>query len=282
MKRIQLLILLFSMPAHAEGIDGVAACASVDELDEYVVSCGSNEKVTGKARECTDKLLASWKKAAEELQENLTAHGENQKLSELETKNDLTNALKTLDAQILYMQDGANLVASYPDIMVDIPDSEDDEGSLDCFNENFHAVEGMVHELDDEVIRAKDLYEKIIDMRSTADSRHRKLDKSAVTNEIARGLKGVGSGKSLNSKSTITGIKEKASLADSGKTTKVQRPKVKRDPSSLVTGDAFGPRLKAAPAEKAAGSVPASAGEALWNEADPSTKKLELDPDLSR
>ncbi len=210
-KPISAAFLFFALVAWPPGFANAAKlgiCPTVDQLDGIVISCGSNEKVTQKARECADTILGSWKLAAVALQTQLTAHAESQNATEVETRKNFDKTLFALEAQIKYMQSSTALVADYVQVMVDDPESREDATSMSCFNDNFHAVERIVKELDGEIIRAKGIHAMVADMRAKSSERHAKFDKSIFEGVMSGKMVVVKYGESANGASDVTGIRE--------------------------------------------------------------------------
>ncbi len=212
------LIVLLAVPAGCAfaGDDEVSVCPSLQELDNQLISCGDNYFAAELAKECSDKIVTSWKTAAALLQPQLLASGRNQSVSEAETKASYEKAAATLKTQIIYMQEGTALIASYPDVMIDFPDSKGEEASLSCFNEAFADVQDIVKGLDKEIVAAKKVYELAKKLRDTAGTRQSGLDKSLISGLSEAGKMAKGSsggavarrGKSPRAPSDITGVKE--------------------------------------------------------------------------
>jgi len=210
LKSILFLFLVFltamAQPhAHAEE---VSVCPSLDELDAQILNCGDGYFAAEMARECADKVIASWQLAADQLKSTLEVSGSDQKVSAMEAKNDYDKTMRLLKAQILHMQEGTSLVASYPDVMVDFPDSNGEEESLSCFNEPFEEVQKIVTNLDQEIIKAKKVYAAAKEMKSIAGDRQRKLDASIFKGSISARAIPAKLAISKKDNSDITGIRE--------------------------------------------------------------------------
>jgi hypothetical protein len=201
------LLLLLAWPMLARAED-VSVCPSLEELDDQIINCDDGYFVSEKARECADKVLASWRLAADELKKKLESSGRTQNVSTVEAAKDYDKAMATLKVQILALQESTELVASYPDVMVDFPDAESDEDSLSCFSEPFQQVQETVTELDHEIIRAKKVYTEAKKMREVAKGRSQKLDAAVFAELGARAPAGHKSGKSTRSASDVTGLEE--------------------------------------------------------------------------
>lgn len=214
---LALLGATFSFAARAADDDElVPLCPSLQELDTQMMSCEDNYYAAEKAEECAEKIKATWKTAAATLQAQLVTAAQNQSHSEKVAGDDYKKAISTLKAQIDYMQDATDLVASYPQVMINFPDSNgEEEASLSCFNEAFEAVQKTVTGLDDEIVKAIDVYDLAKNRKKVAGERQQGLDFSLVDGGLGGKHKAarVPSGQSENGASDVTGMKKEQGLA---------------------------------------------------------------------
>lgn len=291
MRRPALALLLMLSASSAMAAPKLPACPTIEQLDEKIISCGDDEIAAQKARDCADTIIASWQLAAEGLKATLEVSGSNQSVSEKEAKLDYERTLLTLESQIARMQDGTDLVADYVLVMVDYPDSNDDENSLSCFNENFHKVESIVKELDDEIVRAKEIYELAKLKHSSSSERAGKLDSSVFDAALLKGNSVAVEGQHPRLLSDITGtamdaLKRKRALPGEGEPTAGKMAKagqsVAATDESSITGSLYpdgqlfrkGESLERGRVSEFRQPA-ASIGELIWKEQDTGTLSLE-------
>ena len=104
---IQNLALLSSLLAPAlawAGLEELGACPDPEPLARSIMMCGQDKLIADKAQECSDKIIASWKAAAAELQPALLRASDKQNRSEADTKADYQQTIAALNHQIKYMQ----------------------------------------------------------------------------------------------------------------------------------------------------------------------------------
>ncbi|HEY8280247.1 MAG TPA: hypothetical protein VIH99_11530 [Bdellovibrionota bacterium] len=188
--------------------DELGICPSVEDVDNEIISCGSNAYVGQKAKQCSDAIIASWKTASAALKVQLAANAavDSQNVSEEKTFRDYDQTIRSLDKQIAYMVENTSLIVSYTERMVDFPEGVDDATSAQCFNDPFHEISDLVWNLDEEIIRAKKIRQMAVDMRATAHTRHKNFDRSIFEGLMSEKTVAAGRGHSVNGKSDVTGL----------------------------------------------------------------------------
>jgi|GEM_PF-3024242 len=227
--------------AKAESVFSVS-CPTAAQIDPYVMMCGHNRFVALQARYCADELVDSWRNAAQSLVPVLQSRGQvrNQSHSEANTSRNYLDAIRSIEEQVVQMQRYTAIVADYPKIMIDLPNSQGDATSLSCFNDAFHQVQEIVTYLDGEIVRAKKVRESAISLMSVSDARQQGLATSLskeITKSTANAPLPIGS--TPRSASTITGEIRQELLRSKNAATKLERriPKTSSPPFYQANGN---------------------------------------------
>jgi hypothetical protein len=153
-----IFLLLLASPAFAASTAPVV-CPASKTFYGKIYNCGMNKLAPEYGRSCADRVLAESRENGEKLHalmEKMKGQlGNAQSASMGDAKSRLSMAVKDLTRQIRSMQANTNTVASYAEAMIDYPDSDSDDTSPDCFNENFHALQKIVDQLDTEIVNSK-------------------------------------------------------------------------------------------------------------------------------
>jgi len=208
-----MITLMLSLALASSATAAPVACPSSNVFYSKIYNCGMNKLAPEYGRSCADMVIAESQangKKLNELMENMKHQlGDAQAANMGEARKRLRMAVTDLERQIKSMQSNTNVVASYAEAMIDFPDSESDETSPDCFNENFHALQKIVNELDREIVNSK---------RARTEA-----------------LRLLGSlGKSGSEMSNISGVKRKLSSQPASALPKA--PRGKRSRSSDISG----------------------------------------------
>jgi hypothetical protein len=141
------------------------ACPNAKELEPQVVSCGNNDIAATAARKCGEAVVLRWKAAVGTilplLRQKDTSPRRERGLPGRGSA-DYQRAISTLKSEIRSLQKYASRVADYSEIMIDFPGAHDRASSAECFNRAFDQVEHVVSQLDDEIIRAKEMLAQLV------------------------------------------------------------------------------------------------------------------------
>jgi hypothetical protein len=154
-----MITLMLSLAFSSFAAAAPVICPSSNVFYSKIYNCGMNKLAPQYGRSCADMVVAESKvngKKLSDLMENMKQQlGDAQTANMSEARKRLRMAVTDLERQIKSMQSNTNVVASYAEAMIDFPDSDSDDTSPDCFNENFHALQNIVNELDREIVNSK-------------------------------------------------------------------------------------------------------------------------------
>lgn len=216
-------LLAFSFLSLSISNLAVAAtdCATLDEIDDRIISCGDNQIAAEGAKTCAVEIKKDWKAASKELEAALQNNKQkNQNTSQLLTKVDYEKTVKMLEREITKMQEKTGMIADYASLLIDYPDSDRMEKSLSCFVSAFNSIQQTVTGLDAEIVSAKKLLTQTLALREKANVNSQNLSGSANTINS-----GIDNGSKAVSESAPTILKGKGSGISGeleGKSKKVQ------------------------------------------------------------
>jgi hypothetical protein len=156
-------------------------CVDPQSFKEKIYNCGQNKVAVKIARLCAGEMRARMTASGAELDRSMKAL--QAEARDTKQNKSLTNAIGQLDSamekladDVAYFQKNTALVASYNDVMIDDQNSESEEQSPECFNENHDALQDLVDELDEEIMNAKKAYDKAESMATSLDKANVSLD----------------------------------------------------------------------------------------------------------
>jgi hypothetical protein len=171
------LLFVPAGPAHAGNI---AVCAPAKAFVHEIYNCGANEIAVKVAQDCSDALMAKSRAEGKLLEAALDsmrpALGDAQSLSMSDTATRLQLSIQQFTKQIIDLQENTTKVASYTEAMLDFADGENDDTSADCFSRNFHKLQKVVDNLDNEIMNAKNARNSALTMLASVQSRGKNLE----------------------------------------------------------------------------------------------------------
>ncbi|RZA00136.1 MAG: hypothetical protein EOP11_18645 [Proteobacteria bacterium] len=171
------LLLTFSNGAYAGTI---GLCAPANVFVHEIYNCGANEIAVKVAQDCSDALMAKSLAEGKILQAALDAMrpalGDAQSLSMTDTATRLQLSIQKFTKQIIELQANTAKVASYTEAMIDFADGENDDTSADCFSRNFHQLQKVVDNLDNEIMNAKNARSAALTMLASVQTRGKNLE----------------------------------------------------------------------------------------------------------
>ncbi len=189
-------------------------CPAPERIVEKIYNCGRNSaavEIANACRAAIEREAAKSGKALSELMSQLgseMAGGQDAALAGAGDR--LDRAIENLTTRIEDLQKNADTIASYTTAMIDWPGARDDSESLDCFSTNFHALQGVVIDLDHKIVAAKTVRTRALGFASTLGGRTGKL--RGLGGRAAAGGRGTGAGapssgaRAPSSTSDITGL----------------------------------------------------------------------------
>jgi hypothetical protein len=194
----------------------LVACPEGAKIEKEIYNCGRNSFPVKLAKVCEKALTRQSEESGHALADlmselNSSAPGAGAQGASLEdARSRLGLAISNLTTQIHDLQQSADRVARYTLVMIDAPDGVDDETSLDCFSENFHALQDVVTRLDKEIVDAEAARAKAIDLAETLGDRAAKLTgpggKSAHAGKASRDREPAPAARKQGGASDITGL----------------------------------------------------------------------------
>ncbi len=232
---LAIIAFFFAQAAPAASLD--EACPEISQFEARIFRCGQNEDVAAQAAFCAQEIAGSWNAATAAALPALQALGKSGKQSATEADSKLAyaTALLAIERQVRLMQHYTSRLEQYPLAMIDVPGSRGDEDSLSCFNEAFHQVQGTINALDDEIIKAKGVYELASQRKLVSLEREGGLSAPVTIAKLGGKAKmsALPSGRPANRDSDITGVQEKRSPSPLPARKPSQVRTLKRGPDGL-------------------------------------------------
>jgi hypothetical protein len=210
-----LLLLLPLLVFTPRTSHAIATCPAPAAIAPRILNCGKNPVATQFAATCARQVLAEEMAAGRALQ--LVMADLSKKIAQAQSgtmtdaRQRLELAITTLTGQILNLQKNTDTLASYAQVMVDVPSSTGDATSLQCFNPSFHALQKVVSRLDDEIIASKRARTTAIALATMLADQEGNLNASfdpAVRKEPVKDARSTPSGKSQQQRSWVTGVED--------------------------------------------------------------------------
>jgi hypothetical protein len=166
-------------------------CPTAYQLKVITYTCGMNDNVVNYASLCSDKLLAESRLAGQALSTVMEALQKKLASAQSGSMGDAQSRLKMgiagIETEIESLQKNTTLISSYTDAMIDLPGSKSDATSLPCFNRNYHALQKIVTQLDDQIIGAMHAREAALAMAASLGGQQGNLNSLGGTAPVSAG-----------------------------------------------------------------------------------------------
>lgn len=153
-KSALLAFILLAVPAASQAKAPVpdkswpkVECASFAKLNSEIQYCSENTKAVAYAEECAKKLTDAWEQAASDLKALQKSSGSQQagfQSSSSKYRNTI-DRMAYLTGQLVR---SADLIASYPNAMVDNSAAKSQSDSFPCYQQAFQKIQKVVSDLD--------------------------------------------------------------------------------------------------------------------------------------
>lgn len=143
-------------------------CQSVYALDKQIRYCTDNTLAQLAAQECAAQVTKAWSDAAQEVAvlEEGAGSGQRGDFGQSQEKYDTaTERLRTLADET---EKAADMIASYPSVMVDMAGMESWNESLPCFRDVYDQIQSTVTRLDRETNQGRKVLANAVRLRAGA------------------------------------------------------------------------------------------------------------------
>lgn len=187
---LALTLTVLAQTSHASA-ELPASCLDLDDLDDQMISCGSNSLAPKSAQACYRDIQKQWKAASARLSVSLKTIGTGNRQNEFEakTQSGLIATVAEVDALIVSMKAKADMVADYELLMVNDPNAESLEDSLSCFGEPFQELGKVIDQMDQAVIDARAARAKAVELALAAGMKQSNFAKVAGQKEAPKARK---------------------------------------------------------------------------------------------
>ncbi|MGZ3654853.1 MAG: hypothetical protein ACXVCS_04845 [Bdellovibrionota bacterium] len=218
-----MLTLFFSRGALAASASIDDVCPGLDQIRKKVYICADNALAARIAHECALFLFSRWQETVPAFEavvkKNLTATDDGQKNSLGHSQTEYQMNADLLDIKIDFFGKYADLIATYPGMMMDGPGGKDDSTSASCFNSAFHAVEKIVSRLDGEIVNTLHEQAALLALHSDLGKRVASVNSSISSGSAASpSIPFSATGRKYDNRpSDITGTSKDRHVASAGK-----------------------------------------------------------------
>lgn len=219
------------LPLFTQAAAPLGTCPAASAFLEQIYNCGQNKLVIDYGRACADAQIAASRAQGAKLAAVMAEMGKNlgeaQNRSLVDATKRLQITVRELSRQIQSLQKHTKTVENYTESMIDFADGKDDSTSAECFSENFHGLQKIVNEMDQEILNSKKALQSALTMLASLKKSETNLEGSLRGSEAAasNGAKGLGAGTAKRPATAPNG-QAKGSGSDISGTERLQKKKL--------------------------------------------------------
>lgn len=203
-----LLIAALLACGRAGAEPAMPECEAPEAVRGRIDACSANSKAVESARQCYQQVVQAWQEAPRELNRIMsvaTKRSSSRQQAELAfSKTDYEKTIARLRKLLHATEESTRRVAEYPLAMLHDPDFPE----LNCYADAFREVQEIVYQLDDRIEEGERTLAAAEDLHGVSGQRERYVGTDSPNALGGNRQAGVGSGRSRNSVSDVTGLEE--------------------------------------------------------------------------